>query len=129
MLPLELVQTPHPQQTAENILSRVGLEERLHHYPNQLSGGEQQRCAIARAYSTHPRILFADEPTGNLDRETGQRIIDLLFELNTEQDTTLIMATHDVELSRLCKQTLKLDAGRLSADSDVDPEQHSVINA
>ena len=113
MLPLELAQTPHPRQTAEQLLARVGLQERIHHYPNQLSGGEQQRCAIARAFSTRPRYLFADEPTGNLDSVTGQRIIELLFELNSEQGTTLIMATHDAELSKMCTQRIQLEAGHL----------------
>ncbi|UCB56038.1 MAG: ATP-binding cassette domain-containing protein [Thiotrichales bacterium] len=113
MLPLELAQAPHPRRTAEELLDRVGLGERIHHYPNQLSGGEQQRCAIARAFATQPRCLFADEPTGNLDSETGKRIIELLFELNTEHGTTLIMATHDDQLSRLCDRRLRLDAGRL----------------
>ncbi len=116
MLPLELAQAPHPRKTAEELLARVGLQERIHHYPNQLSGGEQQRCAIARAFSTSPRCLFADEPTGNLDSETGKRIIELLFELNSEQGTTLIMATHDVELSKLCSQRIRLDAGKLITD-------------
>lgn len=113
MLPLELAQAPHPRKTAEDLLARVGLQERLHHYPNQLSGGEQQRCAIARAFSTKPHCLFADEPTGNLDSETGRRIIELLFELNSELGTTLIMATHDEKLSELCSVQLNLDAGRL----------------
>lgn len=113
MLPLELAQTPHPRKTAEELLTRVGLGERFHHYPNQLSGGEQQRCAIARAFSTKPRCLFADEPTGNLDSETGKKIIELLFELNAELGTTLIMATHDLQLSQLCKQRLELAAGKL----------------
>jgi len=113
MLPLELAQAPHPRKTAEELLARVGLEERYQHYPNQLSGGEQQRCAIARAFSTKPRCLFADEPTGNLDSKTGRRIIELLFELNSELGTTLIMATHDVKLSELCSVQLNLDAGRL----------------
>ena len=113
MLPLELAQAPHPRKTAEELLTRVGLGERLFHYPNQLSGGEQQRCAIARAFSTKPHVLFADEPTGNLDSETGKRIIELLFELNSELGTTLIMATHDVQLSQLCKQSIQLDGGRL----------------
>ncbi|MFV9616814.1 MAG: ABC transporter ATP-binding protein, partial [Gammaproteobacteria bacterium] len=116
MLPLELAQAPHPRKTAEELLTRVGLGERLFHYPNQLSGGEQQRCAIARAFSTKPRVLFADEPTGNLDSETGKRIIELLFELNSELGTTLIMATHDVQLSQLCKQSIQLDGGRLVND-------------
>jgi len=113
MLPLELAQAPHPRKTAQELLDRVGLGERIHHYPNQLSGGEQQRCAIARAFATRPRCLFADEPTGNLDSETGRRIIDLLFELNSEQGTTLIMATHDANLSQLCSRRIQLDAGRL----------------
>ena len=113
MLPLELAQAPHPRKTAEDLLARVGLQERFHHYPNQLSGGEQQRCALARAFSTRPSCLFADEPTGNLDSETGRRIIELLFELNSELGTTLIMATHDVKLSELCSVQLNLDAGRL----------------
>ena len=113
MLPLELAQAPHPRKTAEALLGRVGLAERIHHYPNQLSGGEQQRCAIARAFATRPRCLFADEPTGNLDSETGKRIIELLFELNSEQGTTLVMATHDENLSKLCHRRIYLEAGRL----------------
>lgn len=113
MLPLELSQAPHPRKTAEELLTRVGLGERFHHYPNQLSGGEQQRCAIARAFSTKPRVLFADEPTGNLDSKTGKLIIELLFELNSELGTTLIMATHDEQLSQLCKQRIVLDEGKL----------------
>ena len=116
MLPLELAQAPHPRKSAEELLKRVGLGERIHHYPNQLSGGEQQRCAIARAFATRPRCLFADEPTGNLDSETGKRIIELLFELNSEQGTTLIMATHDAHLSELCNRRIHLDAGHLVAD-------------
>jgi putative ABC transport system ATP-binding protein len=121
MLPLELTQAPHPQTTAAELLERVGLGERLLHYPNQLSGGEQQRCAIARAFATRPRCLFADEPTGNLDSETGKHIIELLFELNAEQGTTLIMATHDTQLSQLCSQRMHLDTGRL-IDHVQDPE-------
>jgi putative ABC transport system ATP-binding protein len=119
MLPLELAQAPHPRNTAEQLLARVGLQERLQHYPNQLSGGEQQRCAIARAFSTQPRVLFADEPTGNLDSKTGRHIIELLFELNSEQGTTLIMATHDEALSRLCRQRIRLEDGRL-LDTEAD---------
>jgi len=115
MLPLELAQAPHPRTSAIALLERVGLGERLHHYPNQLSGGEQQRCAIARAFVVQPRCLFADEPTGNLDSETGKRIIDLLFELNSEIGTTLIMATHDEQLSTLCNKRIRLQAGRLIA--------------
>ena len=118
MLPLELAQAPHPRKTAEELLQRVGLGERLQHYPNQLSGGEQQRCAIARAFATKPRCLFADEPTGNLDSETGKRIIDLLFELNSEQGTTLIMATHDEHLSQLCDRRIRFDGGKLVEQQD-----------
>ena len=113
MLPLELVTASKPGETAKDILSRVGLGERLHHYPSQLSGGEQQRCAIARAFAAQPQVLFADEPTGNLDQVTGKRIIDLLFELNREQGTTLIMATHDEALAELCESRLQLQAGKL----------------
>jgi putative ABC transport system ATP-binding protein len=119
MLPLELAQAPHPRKTAAEILERVGLGERLGHYPNQLSGGEQQRCAIARAFATRPRCLFADEPTGNLDSETGKHIIDLLFELNSEHGTTLVMATHDAQLSRMCERRLRLDAGRLVTPEEI----------
>ncbi len=113
MLPLELASASKPRETAKDILSRVGLAERLHHYPSQLSGGEQQRCAIARAFAAHPQVLFADEPTGNLDPVTGKRIIDLLFELNREQGTTLIMATHDEALAENCETRLHLQAGKL----------------
>ena len=118
MLPLELARSPHPRRTAQALLERVGLGERLNHYPNQLSGGEQQRCAIARAFVTRPRCLFADEPTGNLDSETGRHVIQLLFELNAEQGTTLVMATHDEKLSALCNRRLHLDAGRLVNKGD-----------
>jgi putative ABC transport system ATP-binding protein len=112
MLPLELAAVDQAQETATDILARVGLAERQHHYPNQLSGGEQQRCAIARAFSTSPAVLFADEPTGNLDQTTGKRIIDLLFELNREQGTTLIMATHDEALAEHCEERIHLDSGK-----------------
>lgn len=113
MLPLELAGSDNPRGQATDYLARVGLADRLRHYPNQLSGGEQQRCAIARAFAARPRLLFADEPTGNLDQETGQRIIDLLFELNRAQGTTLMMATHDEALAANCEQRLQLQAGRL----------------
>ena len=118
MLPLELAEAVQPRQSAIELLERVGLGKRSSHYPNQLSGGEQQRCAIARAFASRPRCLFADEPTGNLDSETGKHIIDLLFELNSEQGTTLVMATHDVQLSRLCERRLYLEAGRLVRHED-----------
>ena len=113
MLPLELATASKPRGTAKDILERVGLGERLFHYPSQLSGGEQQRCAIARAFAAHPQVLFADEPTGNLDPVTGKRIIDLLFKLNREQGTTLIMATHDEALAENCETRLHLQAGKL----------------
>ena len=103
-------------QAAKTALQNVGLGKRAGHYPRQLSGGEKQRVAIARAYVVQPTVLFADEPTGNLDSETGKHIIELLFELNSELGTTLIMATHDVKLSECCSLRLHLDAGRLITD-------------
>ncbi len=113
MLPLELAGVEHPRAQAAEFLARVGLERRLGHYPNQLSGGEQQRCAIARAFAARPTVLIADEPTGNLDAQTGARIIELLFELNRAQGATLIMATHDEALAGHCRERLLLQAGRL----------------
>lgn len=113
MLPLELASSNKARETAMELMQRVGLAHRLQHYPNQLSGGEQQRCAIARAFATEPALLFADEPTGNLDQKTGENIIQLLFELNQEKHTTLIMATHDTKLSEHCHQQLLLDGGKL----------------
>ena len=114
MLPMELVGEGSPRTVATDILQRVGLGKRLHHYPNQLSGGEQQRCAIARAFASNPRILFADEPTGNLDQTTGARIVELLFALNSERATTLILVTHDRAISEHCHRIVELEAGRLS---------------
>ena len=113
MLPLELRGDDHAQSEAENFLTRVGLAERLDHYPHQLSGGEQQRVAIARAFACRPSILFADEPTGNLDSETGQQIIELLFDLNQTEHTTLVMVTHDNSLAKKCKHILRIDSGRV----------------
>jgi putative ABC transport system ATP-binding protein len=113
MLPLELAGKPSPEDHAREILRRVDLSERLHHYPSQLSGGEQQRVAIARAFAVRPKILFADEPTGNLDQKTGERIIELLFALNREQATTLALVTHDAALAKHCDRHLELEAGRL----------------
>lgn len=113
MLPLELMGAKTPEQEAHAVLARVGLHERRHHYPSQLSGGEQQRVAIARAFAVRPKILFADEPTGNLDQKTGARVIDLLFALNQEQATTLVLVTHDAQLARRCDRHLELEAGRL----------------
>jgi putative ABC transport system ATP-binding protein len=113
MLPLELAGRADAAAQAEQVLDRVGLGKRLTHYPKQLSGGEQQRVAIARAFATRPKLLFADEPTGNLDSRTGARVIDLLFELNAEQGTTLVLVTHDQHLAGRCGRQLELDEGRL----------------
>ncbi len=118
MLPLELHGQANKQDnksiraTALQYLQQVGLQNRLQHYPKQLSGGEQQRVAIARAFATQPRILFADEPTGNLDAITGAHIIDLLFAMNQQQGTTLVLVTHEQRLASLCSKQLTLDAGR-----------------
>ena len=113
LLPLELAGTARPRPIAREWLARVGLAERMAHHPRQLSGGEQQRVAIARAFAASPTILFADEPTGNLDQRTGAHIIELLFEINREQGTTLVMATHDDALAGRCDRRLHLEAGRL----------------
>jgi len=114
MLPLELAGERHARPIAGELLERVGLAGRLAHYPSQLSGGEQQRCAIARAFAAGPRILFADEPTGNLDPTTGRRVIELLFALNREQGTTLVLVTHDGALAAQCDRRLELHEGRLA---------------
>ena len=112
MLPLELDGASDARDSAAALLARVGLGERLHHYPRQLSGGEQQRVAIARAFAGTPRLLFADEPTGNLDSATGEEIINLMFDLNREQRTTLLLVTHDERLANRCGRRLRLAAGR-----------------
>jgi len=113
MLPLELKGDSGVRHRAMELLGRVGLSQRLAHYPNQLSGGEQQRVALARAFVCSPCILFADEPTGNLDSETGAQVIDLLFELNQEQGTTLVLVTHDSALASRCSRIISLNAGRI----------------
>lgn len=115
MLPLELAGERGAATEAKALLERVGLAGRLGHYPKQLSGGEQQRVAIARAFATKPSLLLADEPTGNLDAATGAAIIDLMFELNRERGTTLVLVTHDLELSRRCGRALRLAGGVLQA--------------
>lgn len=115
MLPLELAANANARDAARNVLERVGLSHRLHHYPKQLSGGEQQRVAIARAFATHPKLLLADEPTGSLDRHTGEKVGELLFELNREHGTTLVLVTHDDQLAARCSRQLRLDEGKLVA--------------
>lgn len=117
MLPAELKGDKDARNKAEALLQKVGLSHRLTHYPNQLSGGEQQRVAIARAFASNPKILFADEPTGNLDEENGKLIIKLLFDLNQSQGTTLVMVTHDNELAKLCDRQLVMSAGQLTEKS------------
>ena len=119
MIPLELRGGKNISSKAERLLGRVGLEERKHHYPSQLSGGEQQRVAIARAFITDPKILFADEPTGNLDEETAEIITNLLFELNKEKGTTLVLVTHNPQLAAHTGRILKLKGGKLIEDKTV----------
>lgn len=117
MLPIELKGDDQARDKAKQLLQRVGLEERWHHYPNQLSGGEQQRVAIARAFATQAKILFADEPTGNLDTATGKKVVELLFELNREFSTTLVLVTHDERLAQRCNRVIKLVAGEIAEDT------------
>jgi putative ABC transport system ATP-binding protein len=116
MLPIELKNDDRAREKASLLLERVGLGERRHHYPNQLSGGEQQRVAIARAFASEAQILFADEPTGNLDSATGSTVIELLFSLNKEYATTLVLVTHDERLARKCHRTVRLVAGEIVSD-------------
>tara|TARA_B100000780_G_C20959659_1_gene383008 strand:+ start:100 stop:801 length:702 start_codon:yes stop_codon:yes gene_type:complete len=119
MLPLEVKGTPSASALAQKYLTHVGLAERAQHYPNQLSGGEQQRVAIARAFAAQAPILFADEPTGNLDTQTGHHIIELLFELNQKHHTTLVLVTHDLNLAQRCQRRLSLTAGRITELTNV----------
>jgi len=112
-VPLELQGNKNAVDSAKKLLEKVGLGERVHHYPSQLSGGEQQRVALARAFSNKPALLFADEPTGNLDEETGEKVIQLLFDLNTEAGTTLIIVTHDLDLAKKTQQILRLKGGKI----------------
>ncbi len=113
MLPLELKEVPNARELARAMLQRVGLAERLRHYPKHLSGGEQQRVALARAFVTQPKLLFADEPTGNLDAATGAGVIELMFELNAERGTTLVLVTHDEAIAGRCSRQVRLAAGRI----------------
>lgn len=119
IVPLELQGQKNSKKVGIELLGKVGLKDRLHHYPSQLSGGEQQRVALARAFSTRPSILFADEPTGNLDEETGQKVVELLFDLNKEAGTTLVIVTHDLELAQKTQRILKLKGGRIVANETV----------
>lgn len=132
MLPAELAGSRNPEKQARELLEKVGLGERLTHYPNQLSGGEQQRVAIARAFIGEPQILFADEPTGNLDTETGSRIEELLFELNREFGTTLVIVTHDDALAQRCDRVLRIAGGKLveqGADTEAGAEENSTAKS
>ena len=117
MLPLELAGGRDAREASRAIIERVGLGERWSHYPAQLSGGEKQRVAIARAFATEPAVLFADEPTGNLDTRTGETIMELMFELNRKSSTTLVLVTHDNSLAARCDRVLSLDAGKLVGDT------------
>ena len=116
MLPLELAGKSEPKKVADEIMQKVGLGERWSHYPSQLSGGEKQRVAIARAFATEPAVLFADEPTGNLDSHTGDNVVELMFDLNHTSSTTLVLVPHDQALANRCNRILGLDAGRLVTD-------------
>lgn len=130
MVPLELrgQRTEDVSEEAVELLTQVGLSDRLHHYPSQLSGGEQQRVAIARAFINKPKILFADEPTGNLDAETGATIEKLLFDLNESNGTTLVLVTHDLSLAEQCERTIHLKNGRIEKDESFDPVKMEQIN-
>lgn len=119
IVPLELRGERNVEPKAKALLDRVGLDDRLHHYPSQLSGGEQQRVAIARAFITEPKILFADEPTGNLDEENAKQVVDILFGINGESKTTLILITHNPELARLADRILEMKGGRVVSDKRI----------
>ncbi|UMB60777.1 ABC transporter ATP-binding protein [Lutibacter sp. A80] len=116
IVPLELQGEKNATQVGKELLQKVGLADRFHHYPSQLSGGEQQRVALARAFSNKPSILFADEPTGNLDEETGEKVIQLLFQLNKEAGTTLVIITHDLDLANRTQQIVRLKGGKIMSN-------------
>tara|TARA_B100000508_G_scaffold141089_1_gene146236 strand:- start:1664 stop:2353 length:690 start_codon:yes stop_codon:yes gene_type:complete len=121
-LPLDLIGAKSSRHTAMELLEKVGLKDRAHHYPTQMSGGEQQRVAIARAFSNNPKIVFADEPTGNLDEETGAKIEDILFNLNQEKGTTLVLVTHNLELANKAHRIIELKQGKLTRDQILQKE-------
>lgn len=125
MVPLELQGSRKARVFSEELLEKVGLEDRMEHYPTQLSGGEQQRVALARAFSNRPRVLFADEPTGNLDGETSSLVIDMLFELNRQAGTALVLVTHDLELARLTDRVIRLRDGEM-VEGEESSFRHSV---
>jgi putative ABC transport system ATP-binding protein len=126
MLPAEIAGTANAKQRALDLLKLVGLDHRASHYPNQLSGGEQQRVAIARAFITQPKVLFADEPTGNLDAANSSKIEQLLFELNRDANTTLILVTHDQELAAKCQRQLHMHAGELTESAELSSIKHAL---
>ncbi|GAA4357070.1 ABC transporter ATP-binding protein [Kangiella marina] len=127
MLPIELKEQDRAKQRATELLEKVGLKDRLQHYPNQLSGGEQQRVAIARAFASEPKILFADEPTGNLDTKNGDKVSDLLFDLNKQLGTTLVLVTHDDRLAERCQRIVRLEGGKVVADNAAEASQEQVL--
>nr|WP_222840202.1 ABC transporter ATP-binding protein [Flavihumibacter stibioxidans] len=127
MVPLELRGEKNIREHSLNLLEKVGLAERVHHYPSQLSGGEQQRVSIARAFSNQPKILFADEPTGNLDAETSEKIVNLLFELNREAGTTLVIVTHDLELAAKTDRIIKLKGGHIISDERTHHHTEAIV--
>ena len=128
MLPAELAGINQAKEKAEAMLDRVGLSHRLTHFPNQLSGGEQQRVAIARAFICEPKVLFADEPTGNLDAVNSEKVANMLFELNRESDTTLVLVTHDLVLAKRCERQLLMDTGVIT-ESEGDPSDSSALSS
>ncbi len=125
-LPMELAGQADAQVKAKEFLSKVGLGERTSHYPKQLSGGEQQRVAVARAFACEPKLLFADEPTGNLDQATGAKVSDLLFELNQQSDTTLVLVTHEQRLADRCQTVITIDGGRLVSQRRTDEQARAI---
>lgn len=123
MLPLELLKADHPRQRAADLLNSVGLSERGHHFPAQLSGGEQQRVAVARAFAPDPQLLLADEPTGNLDSENGQMVLEMMLKLRDERDTTLVMVTHDMDVAALAQREIRLRDGQVESDQTQAQDQ------